>query len=65
MINSILGPLEIDQFATRFSTRLPRFVSWRPDPMAETTDAFLQDWSTFTGYAHTPWGLISRVLFKT
>ena len=64
MINRRLGPLEIDLFATRFSTRLPRFVSWRPDPMAEATDAFLQDWSAYRAYAHPPWCLIARVLFK-
>ena len=64
MINSSLSPLEINLFVTRFSTRLSRFVSWHPDPMAEATGAFLQDWSTFTGYAHPPWCLISRVLFK-
>ena len=64
MINTRLGPLDIDLFATSFSNRLPRFVSWRPDPMAEATDAFLQDWSSYTGYAHPPWCLISRALFK-
>ena len=64
MINSTLGPLDIDLFATRFSTRFPCFVSWHPDPMAEATDAFLHDLSTFTGYAHPLWCLISRVLFK-
>ena len=47
-----------------YSPSLPRFVSWRPDPMAEVTDAFLQDWATFTGYAHPPWCLISRAIFK-
>lgn len=65
MINDKLGPLDIDLFATRFSTYLPRFVSWRPDPKAEVTDAFLQDWSAYKGYAHPPWCLISKVLFKT
>ena len=57
MINSTLNPLEIDLFATRFYTHL---VSWHPVPMAEATDTFLQDWSTFTGYAHLHWCLISR-----
>ena len=65
MINERLGRLDMDLFATRFSNRLPWFVSWRPDPMAEATDGFLQDWSAFAGYAHPPWCLVSRVLFKT
>ena len=64
MMNDSLGPLEVDLFATRFSTRLPRFFSWRPDPEVEATDAFLQDWSGFVGYANPPWCLISRVLLK-
>ena len=34
------GPLEVDLFALRFSTQLPTFVSWRPDPEAMDTDAF-------------------------
>ena len=62
-INRRLGPLEIDLFATRFSIHLPRLVSWHPDPMTEA-DAFLQDWSAYRTYAHPPWWLISRVLFK-
>ena len=38
------GPLEIDLFASRVSTQLPRFFNWRPDPEAEATDAFNQFW---------------------
>ena len=64
MIRESLGPLQVDLFATRFSTRLPRFFSWRPDPEAEATDAFLQDWSGIMGYAIPPWCLIARVLCK-
>ena len=64
MINDRLGPMEVDVFATRFSARLPRFYSWRLDPMAEAADAFLKDWSTSLGYAHPPWCLLSRVLSK-
>ncbi|KAJ1086877.1 hypothetical protein NDU88_000077, partial [Pleurodeles waltl] len=39
------GPFQIDLFASRLNARLPRFFSWRPDPLALATDAFLQDWS--------------------
>jgi len=31
------GPLEMDLFATRLTTQLPYFFSWRPDPLAEAT----------------------------
>jgi len=61
-MNKKWGPLEVDLFATRLSTQLPRFFSWRPDPLAEATDAFSQDWSHFRGYANPPWCLIGRVL---
>uniref|UniRef100_A0A1X7THM9 Uncharacterized protein n=1 Tax=Amphimedon queenslandica TaxID=400682 RepID=A0A1X7THM9_AMPQE len=50
--------LEINLFATRLSHQLPRFYSWRPDPLAEATDAFLQDWRPVRGYANPPWNLI-------
>ena len=64
MINSRLGPLEVDLFTTRFSARLPRFFTWRPDPMGEATDALAQDWSGFLGYANPPWCLVARTLQK-
>ena len=63
-IDSLMGPLQVDLFATRFTKQLPRFYSWRPDPEAEETDAFMQDWSNLLGFAHPPWCLISRVLGK-
>ena len=53
--------LEVDLFATRLTHQLPRFYSWRPDPLAEATDAFLQEWSLVKGYANPP---IGRVLGK-
>ena len=56
--------LEVDLFATRLTSQLQRFFSWRPDPMAEATDTFLQNWSTVKGYANPPWNLVGRVLAK-
>jgi len=61
-INQRWGPLQVDLFASRLSTQLPRFFSWKPDPLAEATDAFSQQWETFKGYANPPWCLIGRVL---
>ena len=63
-LNNQFGPLQVDLFATRFSRQLLRFFSWRPDPEAEATDAFTQDWSSILGFAHPPWCLIPRVLRK-
>jgi len=59
-INQQWGPLEVDLFASRLS--LPRFFSWRPDPLAEATDAFSQHWGPVKGYANPPWCLVGRVL---
>ena len=63
-INSTLGPLEIDLFASRLTFQLPWFFSWRPDPQAVAVDAFQQDWSLLRGYANPPWCLVGRVLSK-
>ena len=38
------GPLEVDTFASRLTTQLKRFFSWRPDPEAEALDAFNENW---------------------
>ena len=56
--------LEIDLFASRLSSQLQRFFSWRPDLSAVATDAFLQDWKELRAYANPPWNLIGRVLSK-
>ena len=63
-ILATMGMMEVDLFASRLSRQLPRFYSWRPDPEAEATDAFMQDWSTIRGFANPPWCLISRCLTK-
>ena len=56
------GPLEIDLFASRLTCQLPTFVSWKPDPQAFQTDAFLMNWGEFRGYAFPPFALIGRCL---
>lgn len=61
-INATWGPLEVDLFASRLSSQLNRFFSWKPDPLAEATDAFQQDWGPLRAYANPPWCLIGKVL---
>jgi len=63
-INQVLGPLDVDLFASRLTHQLPQFFSWRPDPLAEAVDAFQQDGSKVRGYANHPWCLIGHVLNK-
>ena len=58
-----LGPLEeVDLFASRLSTQLPTFVSWRPDPEAMAMDAFMISWTGMKAYANPPWSVVGRVL---
>ena len=54
-INQMWGPLEVDLFATRLTTQLPSFFSWRPDPEAEAVNEFAQEWTRIKGFAHPPW----------
>ena len=61
-INHKLGPLEVDLFASRLTTQLSSFVSWRPDPEAIATDAFTVTWTGLKAYANPPWSLVGRVL---
>ncbi|XP_065894060.1 uncharacterized protein [Dysidea avara] len=63
-INKTLGPLEVDLFASRLTHQLPRYFSWRPNPSAEATDAFTQNWSQLQGFANPPWCLILPTLAK-
>ena len=59
-----IGPTEVDMFASRLTTQVKRFFSWRPDPEAEALDAFNQNWGNLQGrgYANPPWNLVGRVL---
>ena len=58
------GLPEIDLFASRLNTQLDRYVSWLPDPQAESVDAFTLDWSKFDFYAFPPFCLVSHCLQK-
>ena len=46
----------VNLFASRLTTQLQRFFSWRPDPEAEALDAFSQDWTQLQGktYSNPP-----------
>lgn len=58
------GSHEVDLFASRLSTKLPRYYSWRPDPGAEAVNALTQNWTIIRGYAFPPFCLIGRCLTK-
>ena len=61
-IQSLMGPCEMDLFALHLTKQLQRFFSWRPDPEAEGTDAFSQNWVMAKCYASPPWCLIAQCL---
>ena len=56
--------IDINLFASRLTSQLPQYYSWRPDLSAIATDAFAQNWSNTKAYANPPWNLIGRVLAK-
>ena len=56
--------IEVDLFADRLNHQVPRFWSWRPDPLAEGVDALTVVWREMKAYAFPPFRLIHRVLRK-
>ncbi len=57
-----VGNLSGRFFCYRLTHQLPKFASWKPDPVAPYTDAFSIDWSKIQGYAFPPFALIGRCL---
>ena len=54
----------VDLFATKFSKRLPVYVSPVPDPEAWGVDALSFDWSGLIAYAFPPFPILSKVVRK-
>ena len=63
-IMQVMGPCQIDLFATRLNHQLDHYVSWRPDPFAMATDAFQITWRNYQGYAFPPFALVGKCLQK-
>ena len=51
----------VDLFATKFSKRLPSYVSPVPDPQALQVDAMEMSWSGLQAYAFPPWSMLHQV----
>ena len=54
----------IDLFASRLNAQMPLYMSFRPDPQAETVDAFSVPWHTLNWYAFPPFSVLTQVLAK-
>ncbi|XP_068723586.1 uncharacterized protein [Montipora capricornis] len=64
IIQPFLLNCQTDLFASRLTSQLAAYISWRPDPGAIHTDAFTINWATLRGYAFPPFNLISKTLTK-
>ena len=57
------GKPDINLSATRLNTKLPCYVSWKPEPEAVAVDAFTLDWSKYNlVYCFPPFSVIGKVL---
>lgn len=63
-IQKTLGPIEMDLLASRISHKLPRYVSWLPDPFAEKVNAFSFCWTNIQFYAFPLFSLILKTVRK-
>ena len=59
-----LGPCTVDLFTTRLNHQLDKYVSWRPDPGAMTTNALHISWVDLDGYAFPTFCLLGKCLQK-
>ena len=71
VVHRVLEPIwvawfkpQIDLFATRFSRRLPLFVSPVPDPQAWAVDVLSLPWTNLLGYAFPPFPILGKVIRK-
>ena len=63
-LNNRWGPFHLDLFASRHNTQLKNYVSWHPDPFAQTVDAFQRHWKEKGLYSFPPFTMIAWCLMK-
>lgn len=61
---AVLGPFNIDLFASIINAKCSTYVSWFPDPGSVAVDAFTFSWANLRFYAFPPFILLPRVLRK-
>jgi hypothetical protein len=64
-LDQLWGPHHTDLFASADNHQLPRFMTWRPHPLAIKNNAMIHRWSDMGNlYICPPWNLLPRVLQK-
>ena len=63
-IVKIRGIPQIDLFASRLNHRLPKYMSWHPDPGSCAVDSLQHSWRNLYEYVFPPFCLIGKVLAK-
>ena len=61
---NLLGPVDLDVFASRLNCQCAKYVAGQPDPDAFRIDAFSFSWDGFKIYAFPPFSLVGKVLAK-
>ena len=61
LIQKVLGPCQIDLFASQLNNQLRDYVSWKPDPFAVAMDASQLSWNHRLGYVFPPFALIGKM----
>ena len=61
-IIQVMGPCQINLFATCLNHQLDHYLSWRPDPFTIATDAFQITWIDCQGYAFPHFSLVGKCL---
>ena len=64
MITDIWGVPELDLFASRLNHKIPKYVSWKPDPFSVGVDAFNMFWGNTFNYIFPPFSLVGKILQK-
>ena len=64
LITRTWGPMTVDAFASLSMHQLPRYWSWRADPLSLGIDGMLQSWEGEVPYIFPPFCLLPRILNK-